>query len=69
LISKQKVVKGIRASVGAQNVATFTKYTGFDPEVGAYVGANANTGNQAIGLDFGRYPLTAVYTFTLGVNF
>jgi TonB-linked SusC/RagA family outer membrane protein len=69
LISKQKVVKGIRATVGAQNVATFTKYTGFDPEVGAYVGANANTGNQAIGLDFGRYPLTAVYTFTLGVNF
>lgn len=69
LISKQKLVKGIRATVGAQNIATITGYSGFDPEVGSYVGANANTGNQAIGLDFGRYPLTPIYTFSLGVNF
>jgi TonB-linked SusC/RagA family outer membrane protein len=69
LIAKQKIVKGIRATVGAQNIATFTKYSGFDPEVGSYVGANASGGNQAIGLDFGRYPLTPIYTFTVGVNF
>jgi hypothetical protein len=69
LISKQKLVKGIRATVGAQNVLTFTDYSGYDPEVGASVGANVNAGNQAIGLDYGRYPLTPIYTFTLGVNF
>jgi hypothetical protein len=69
LISKQKIAKSVRASLGAQNVFTFTKYNGFDPEVGSYVGQNANTGNQAIGVDFGRYPLTPIYTFSLGVNF
>jgi TonB-linked SusC/RagA family outer membrane protein len=69
VISKQKIVKSVRATIGAQNVLTLTGYSGFDPEVGSYVGANANTGNQAIGLDYGRYPLTPIYTFTLGVNF
>ena len=69
LLSKVKWVKGLRATVGAQNVATITGYSGFDPEVGTYVGGNANAGNQAIGLDYGRYPLTPIYTFTLGVNF
>jgi TonB-linked SusC/RagA family outer membrane protein len=69
LLSRQRILKGVRATVGAQNVYTITDYSGFDPEVGSYVGQNANNGNQAIGLDYGRYPLTAIYTFTLGVNF
>ena len=69
LISKQKIVRGIRATIGAQNIATLTNYSGFDPEVGAYVGRDASGGNQAIGLDFGRYPLTRSYTFTIGLNF
>jgi TonB-linked SusC/RagA family outer membrane protein len=69
LISRQKLVKGIRATVGVQNLVTITGYSGFDPEVGSYVGANASTQNQAIGLDYGRYPLTPIYTFNLGVNF
>lgn len=68
LISRQKLVRGIKATFGAQNIATFTDYSGFDPEVGASVGANVNSSNQAIGLDYGRYPLTPIYTFTLGIN-
>ncbi len=68
-LTRVKWLKGLRATVGAQNVATITGYSGFDPEVGSYVGGNANAGNQAIGLDYGRYPLTPIYTFTLGVNF
>jgi hypothetical protein len=68
-ISKSKVLKGLRATFGAQNIATFTKYSGYDPEVGASVGGNVNATNQAIGLDYGRYPLTPIYTFSLGVNF
>jgi TonB-linked SusC/RagA family outer membrane protein len=68
-MSKQKVIRGARFSVGAQNVLTFTKYTGFDPEVGAYVSRDTSPGNQAIGLDYGRYPLTPVYTFSLGLDF
>jgi len=69
LLSRQKLIRGIRATVGAQNLATVTNYSGMDPEVGSYVGANTSTGNQAIGLDFGRYPLTPIYTFSLNVNF
>jgi TonB-dependent starch-binding outer membrane protein SusC len=69
IIGKQKIVKGLRASVGAQNLATITGYSGFDPEVGAYVGRDASTATQAIGLDYGRYPLTPIYTFSLNANF
>ena len=69
LISKQKLVSGVRATFGAQNLLTFTDYSGYDPEVGASVGANVNAQNQAIGLDYGRYPLTPIYSFSLNVNF
>ena len=68
-IARQKLLKGVRFTIGAQNVATITKYTGFDPEVGSYVGRETSATNQAIGLDYGRYPLTPVYTFNLGINF
>ena len=68
-VSKQKLIKSIRLTVGAQNILTFTKYSGYDPEVGSYTGRDASAYNQAIGLDFGRYPLTPIYTFNLGVNF
>lgn len=64
-----KVIKGLRATVGVQNLYTFTSYEGYDPEVGAYVGTGASGGNQAIGIDFGRYPLTPMYTTTISVNF
>lgn len=69
ILSRQKLVRGARLTVSAQNFATITKYKGFDPEVGAYVGRDAGGDNQAIGLDFGRYPLTPIYAFSIGVNF
>lgn len=64
-----KVIKGLRITLGAQNVFTITNYKGYDPEVGAYVGTGAGGNNQAVGIDFGRYPLTPMYTATLNVNF
>ena len=45
----------------AQNVFTFTKYSGYDPEIGSY---NQQAGMQNI--DMGRYP--SPRTFTFGVN-
>ena len=69
LFSGKTLVKDARMSVGIQNVATITGYKGFDPEVGAYVGRDASASNQAIGLDYGRYPLTPIYTFSVGINF
>jgi hypothetical protein len=55
--------------VGVQNIYTWTKYTGYDPEVGAYVGQGSAGNNQAIGIDFGRYPITPMYSATINVNF
>ena len=69
VVSKLKVIQGLKASFGVQNAFTFTNYSGFDPEVGAYVGSNASATTQAIGFDFGRYPITPVYTFAINVNF
>ncbi len=43
----------LRIFVGADNLVTFTKYTGMDPEVGG------------IGLDGGQFPLSRIYTFGL----
>jgi TonB-linked SusC/RagA family outer membrane protein len=68
-LKRVKVIKGARATIGAQNIYTITNYKGFDPEVGAYVGRDASNSNQAIGLDYGRHPLTPIYTFSLNVNF
>jgi hypothetical protein len=65
----QNVVQGARVAFGVQNLATFTKYKGMDPEVGAYVGNNVSATTQSIGLDYGRYPLTRMYTFNIGIDF
>jgi hypothetical protein len=64
-----KVIKGLRATVGAQNVYTLTHYKGYDPEIGSYVGTGSSSANQAIGIDFGRYPLSPMYSATISVNF
>ncbi|AHM60887.1 TonB-dependent receptor plug [Flammeovirgaceae bacterium 311] len=69
IVGRQNVIKGARLGVSAQNVATLTNYSGYDPEVGAYVGGNASADNQAMGVDNGRYPLTPVYTLSLGIDF
>lgn len=72
LLGYTKAIKGLKIVVGAQNLFTITDYKGYDPEVGAYIGTGSsggNQGNQAIGIDFGRYPLTPMYTATVSVNF
>jgi TonB-linked SusC/RagA family outer membrane protein len=69
LLSRQKVVNNVKLMVSAQNIATITGYKGYDPEVGAYVGRDASSGNQAQGVDYGRYPLAPIYTFNLLINF
>ena len=69
LIGKQKIVRGVRVGVSMQNVFTITGYSGYDPEVGSYVGPNAGVARGFVGVDYGRYPLTPVYSFNLGVDF
>jgi TonB-linked SusC/RagA family outer membrane protein len=69
LLYKTKFITGLRLTFSAQNVLTFTKYTGFDPEVGTYVGSSVyGSGNQLIGVDYNHYPLSPIYTFSVNVN-
>lgn len=73
ILGYTRVIKGLRATIGVQNILTLTNYTGYDPEIGAYVGQGAQGGersnNQAIGIDFGRYPITPMYNAAISVNF
>jgi TonB-linked SusC/RagA family outer membrane protein len=69
LLGKQNVVRGMRVGVSMQNVFTITGYSGYDPEIGAYVGPNAGVAQGFIGVDYGRYPLTPVYAFNVGIDF
>ncbi len=69
LLARQSFVKGASFSVAVQNLATFTKYKGYDPEIGNFVGPDAVSGNQLTGLDGGRYPLTRMFNFNVSVNF
>ena len=69
-VRKSKVIKGVRLQAGIQNLATFTRYKGYDPEIGTYVGKNAGGIDRIFqGVDGGRYPLTRTYTFSMNVDF
>ncbi len=61
----QKVHLGrLQVYASAQNLFTFTKYKGFDPEVNQY-------GNSATvqGIDWGTYPQVKTFVFGLNVEF
>lgn len=47
-----------------QNLYTFTKYAGYDPEVGAL-----NQNPLLAGVDNGRYPLPRTFTFGVDIDF
>jgi TonB-linked SusC/RagA family outer membrane protein len=64
-----KVIKGFKVTAGVQNILTITSYKGYDPEVGSYIGTGSASNNQAVGIDFGRYPITPMYTAAISVNF
>jgi TonB-dependent starch-binding outer membrane protein SusC len=51
-----------RVYFSGTNLITFTKYTGYDPEIAAYPGNDAT-----IGVDMSVYPTAKMYTF--GVDF
>ena len=64
LISKAGI-QSLKVYTNIQNLHTFTKYKGYDPEVGsAYV-----DGNLLNGYDDGRYPSPRIYTVGINVTF
>ena len=57
-------IENVRVYVNIQNLYTFTKYTGFDPEVGV-----STLSPNVYGLDNGRYPSPQSFTFGLNLSF
>ncbi|MCW2118823.1 SusC/RagA family TonB-linked outer membrane protein [Flavobacterium sp. 7A] len=65
-IVEKVAVDNLRIYVAAQNVLTFTKYDGLDPEVGT----DNNFNNPLdMGIDRGRYPSTRTISLGLDINF
>lgn len=57
-------IRSIRAYVQGQNLLTFTKYSGLDPEVNTFSGSNT-----ALGTDFLTFPQARTVTFGLNLGF
>ena len=57
-------LSNLRLYVTGENLLTFTNYTGFDPEVNAFGGANVERG-----VDYGSYPQSRTILFGMNVSF
>lgn len=68
-----KLIRGInniRVYASAQNLLTFTNYSGFDPEIGdLQVDAADDVKSLGIGVDVGTYPQPRLFLFGLNINF
>ncbi|MEL7144922.1 MAG: SusC/RagA family TonB-linked outer membrane protein [Bacteroidota bacterium] len=59
-------IRSFRVYVSAQNLLTFTSFSGLDPEVGYRNSSNNRNGNIMRGLDYGSYP--NVRNYTVGIK-
>lgn len=62
-IMRKVGIESLRVYCNIQNLYTFTKYKGYDPEIGAY--------NQQVllrGVDYARYPSQRMFTFGLNIS-
>lgn len=59
-------VENIRIAANIQNLYTMTKYSGFDPEVGA---STQDASGLTYGVDNGRYPSPTTYSCSLNITF
>lgn len=63
-VVKRMHLENVRVNVNIQNLYTFTKYKGYDPEIGM-----STQSNNVYGLDYGRYPSPTSYSFGLNLSF
>lgn len=61
---KRNKIKKLQPYLTAQNLWTWTKYSGYDPEVNAY-GSSA----VELGVDYGTYPQSKAVIFGVNVEF
>ena len=62
--AKKAYIQNAKLYVNVQNVYTFTKYSGYDPEIGAF-----NQSSLLQNIDRGRYPTPRTYTLGLNLSF
>ncbi len=62
--TRKLFIDRVRIYINAQNVYTFTKYSGYDPEIGAF-----NQDARRQNFDMGRYPSPRIFSFGLDVDF
>ena len=65
MLSKVKI-ENVRVYANIQNLYTFTRYTGYDPEVGA---STQDSTGLTFGVDNGRYPSPLTCSFGLNITF
>lgn len=68
-LSRKLTLSRVRFYISGQNLLTFTKYSGLDPEIGQVRDPNGNTSATVSGLDVGNYPTSRFYTLGLNVQF
>ncbi len=69
LTNRIKYIENVRLTLGIQNLYTFTKYSGFDPEIGVDVGNNSDVKRRTFGVDVGQYPQVRSYNLNVSVTF
>ena len=65
VLQKAKI-ENIRLYMNIQNLYTFTKYSGYDPEVGA---STQDSSGLTFGVDNGRYPSPMTCSFGVNITF
>jgi TonB-linked SusC/RagA family outer membrane protein len=63
-MGKKTVFKALNVYVSGQNLITFTKYSGYDPEVNTFSG-----NDRRQGVDLGAYPASKIITGGFSVTF
>jgi TonB-linked SusC/RagA family outer membrane protein len=65
-LTRKMKLDQVRVYTNIQNLFTFTKYTGYDPEVG---NNPQDSNGYTFGFDMGRYPSPRIVSFGLNVSF
>jgi len=67
-LTRKVLISSLRLYVAAENMLTFTKYEGFDPEI-SNGGNKITDSGTSIGIDRGVYPQARTFTFGLNLKF
>jgi hypothetical protein len=60
--SEKIYMSSLRVYFKVDNLYTFTEFTGYSPEIGT-------NDVLSMGIDYGGYPVTAIYSFGINLNF